>query len=57
MNTDPEHPKIYTTADGQVVIEQSADSRVLLSPEQILKVIKELHACYDYCAVWKESVP
>lgn len=57
MKTDLEHPKIYTTADGRVVIEQSTDARVLLSPEQILKVIKELHACYDYCAVWKEPVP
>jgi hypothetical protein len=57
MTTDLEHPKIYTTADGQVVIEQSAGSRVLLSPEQILKVIRELHACYDYCAAWKEPVP
>lgn len=54
---DATHPRIYTTPDGQVVIEQSADSRVLLSPEQILKVIKELHACYDYCAAWKESAP
>jgi hypothetical protein len=48
-------PKVYTTPEGRVAIEQSADSVVLLSPEQILKVIQELHACYDYCAVWKES--
>jgi hypothetical protein len=47
-------PKVYTTADGRVAIEQSADSIVLLSAEQIVRVIRELHACYDYCAVWKE---
>jgi hypothetical protein len=48
------HPKIYTTPDGHVAIEQSTDSVVVLSADQILGVIKELHACYDYCAAWKE---
>jgi hypothetical protein len=37
------------------VIEQSKTSvAVLLSSEQILTVIEHLHACYDYCAAWKE---
>ena len=46
--------KVYTTPDGRVAIEQSTASVVVLSADQILKVIKELHACYDYCATWKE---
>jgi hypothetical protein len=60
MSADIENsdrPRVYTTPEGRVVIEQSADSVVVLSPEQILTVIKELHACYDYCAAWKESAP
>jgi len=47
--------RIYTTADGRGVIEQSTDAVVSLSAEQILTVIRELHVCYDYCAAWKES--
>lgn len=49
--------KVYTTKDGRVAIEQSKDSIVFLSADQILTVIKELHACYDYCAAWKETTP
>lgn len=49
--------KVYTTTDGRVAIEQSRDSIVLLSADQILSVIKELHVCYDYCAAWKETTP
>ena len=37
---------------------RSSSNRRLLSPcrplEQILTVIEQLHACYDYCAAWKE---
>lgn len=47
--------KVYATGDGCAVIEQSQGSVVLLSAEQILTVIGELHACYDYCAAWKQS--
>lgn len=54
IQTTAEDLKIYTTADGRVVIEQSTQSTVMLSADQILQVIKELHACYDYCAAWKE---
>ncbi len=49
--------KLYTTPDGCVCIEQSKDSSVLLSAEQVLAVIKELRVCYDYCAAWKDSAP
>lgn len=45
--------KVYTTADGRTAIEQSTET-VILSAEQIIKVIRELHVCYDYCASWKE---
>ena len=48
------HTKVHTTADGRVIIEQSNNSIVLVSAEQILAVIKELNVCYDYCAAWKE---
>jgi hypothetical protein len=46
--------RVYTTADGRAVIEQAQGSVILVSAEQILDVINELHACYDYCAAWKE---
>ena len=48
------HTKVYTTSDGRAVIEQSQSSVVLLSADQILTVIAELRACYDYCAAWKQ---
>jgi hypothetical protein len=57
MATDIEgsiHTKIYTTPDGRVTIEQAESSVVTLSADQILAVIHQLHACYDYCAAWKE---
>jgi hypothetical protein len=50
------HTKVYTTSDGRAVIEQSQGSVVVLSPDQILKVIDELRACYDYGAAWKRPV-
>jgi hypothetical protein len=58
-NDAPVPTKVYTTEAGLVAIEQSTScqstsSVVLLSAEQILTVIKELHVCYDYCAAWKE---
>ena len=46
--------KVYTTPDGCTIIEQSKDAVVVLTAEQIVAVIRELHACYDYCAAWKE---
>jgi hypothetical protein len=60
MSSNVDHPipiptKVYTTEDGFAAIEQSKDSIVLLSADQILAVIKELHVCYDYCAAWKDT--
>ncbi len=46
--------KVYSTPDGRAVIEQPNGS-VLLSAQEILAVISQLHACYDYCASWKAS--
>ena len=57
MSDETEHPistTVYTSVDGRAVIKQSNGSVVLLSAEQILTVIKELHVCYDYCAAWKQ---
>jgi len=48
------HTKIYTTPDRCVIIEQS-DNAIVLSSEQLLTVINELHVCYDYSAAWKEA--
>lgn len=47
--------KVYTTPEGRAVIEQASGSVVVLDAEQILAVIKQLHVCYDYCAVWKQT--
>lgn len=56
MNSETHLPtRIYTTGDGRTVIEQSNNSVVTLTAEQILTVITELRACYDYCAVWKQK--
>jgi hypothetical protein len=57
MGADVEAPmpvKVCTTEDGRAVIEQAGAS-VVLTADQILAIINELHACYDYCAAWKES--
>jgi len=48
------HTEVYTTKDGRAAIEQSNNS-IVLSADQILAVIRELHVCYDYCAAWKET--
>ena len=47
-------PKVYTTSDGRAVLEQSGLGTVVLTPEQIIVVIRQLHGCYDYCATWKD---
>lgn len=56
MGADIDSPiqtRVYMTGDGRAVIEQS-ESAVVLSAEQILTIIEQLRACYDYCAAWKE---
>ena len=45
--------RVNTTPDRRVIIEQSSSS-IVLSSEQILSIINQLHVCYDYCAAWKE---
>jgi hypothetical protein len=49
MNTT----KIYQVEDGFLAIEQ-ADNTVLLTPDELLTVIKELQAHYDGRAQWQE---
>lgn len=59
MNTETEDrldTKVYTSTDGRAVIEQSEGASVVLSADQILTVIEQLHVCYDYCAAWKEPM-
>jgi hypothetical protein len=58
MNADfvgPIATKVYTSPNGRAVIEQSDGRSVVLSAEQIVAVIKDLRACYDYCAAWKQQ--
>jgi hypothetical protein len=38
----------------RAVTEQSKTPGEALSSEQILTVIEQVHACYDYCAAWKQ---
>ena len=59
MNTDTLDQidtKIHTSTEGLAVIEQPESASVVLSADQILTVIEQLHACYDYCAAWKEPM-
>jgi hypothetical protein len=42
------------TKHERTVIEQSTTSVAVPSSDQILAVIERLHACYDYCAAWKQ---
>lgn len=59
MNTDTLDQiatKVYASTEGLAVIEQSEGASVVLSADQILTVIEQLHACYDYCAAWKEPM-
>jgi len=49
------HTQVYTSPNGRAVIEQSDGRCVVLSAEQIVAVINDLRACYDYCAAWKEQ--
>jgi hypothetical protein len=50
------HTRVYTRPDGRVAIEQANDA-IVLTAQQVLAVIKELHVCYDYCATWKDANP
>lgn len=46
--------KVYTVEDGFVAIEQGSDTTVLLSPDELLTVIRELQAQYEKRAQWQE---
>lgn len=46
--------KIYTVEDGFVAIEQESNKTVLLAPDELLMVIKELQTHYDNRAQWQE---
>jgi hypothetical protein len=49
--------EIYATDDGFVAIEQTEDTVVLLVPDELLSVIRELQAYYDSRARWQEPQP
>lgn len=36
-------------------IEQSKTADEVLASDEILSVIEQVHGCYEYCAVWKDS--
>jgi hypothetical protein len=35
--------------------EQPKTADDVLTSDEIISVIEQVHACYDYCAVWKDS--
>jgi len=49
--------EIYSTEDGFVVIEQTDETAVMLAPDELLVVIRELQAYYDDRARWQEPQP
>lgn len=49
--------EIYTIDDGFVAIEQAQDTVVVLAPDELLTVIRELQAYYDNRARWQEPTP
>ncbi len=46
--------EIYAVDDGFLAIEQAFDTVVLLAPDELLVVIRELQARYDSRAQWQE---
>jgi len=49
--------EIYTIEDGFVVIEQAEDAAVMLAPDELLVVIRELQAYYEERMRWQEPQP
>ncbi|HEX5049014.1 MAG TPA: hypothetical protein VFX89_18025 [Gammaproteobacteria bacterium] len=49
--------EIYTIDDGFVAIEQAADAVVLLAPDELLLIIKELQTYYEARTRWQEPTP
>lgn len=49
--------EIYAIDDGFVAIEQVQDTVVLLAPDELLLIIRELQAYYDSRVGWQEPTP
>ena len=49
--------EIYTIDDGFVAIEQAEGSVVLLAPDELLVIIRELQAYYATRTRWQEPTP
>ena len=48
--------EIYAIDDGYLAIEQAFGTVVLLAPDELLVIIKELQAHYDRRAQWQEPI-
>ena len=48
--------EIYAIDDGFLAIEQAFGTVVLLAPDELLVVIKELQAHYENRAQWQEPI-
>ena len=46
--------EIYPTDHGLLAIEQASETVILLTADQLLAVIQQLHAYYDTRARWRE---
>jgi len=49
--------QLYATDDGLLAIEQAKDVVVLLSADQLPRLIEQLRAYYDSRASWDEATP
>ena len=49
--------EIYTIDDGFVAIEQAEAAVVLLAPDELLVIIRQLQAYYETRARWQEPTP
>jgi hypothetical protein len=49
--------EIYSIDDGFVAIEQARDTVVLLAPDELLLIIRELQAYYDSRIRWQDPMP
>jgi hypothetical protein len=49
--------EIYSIDDGFVAIEQTQNAVVLLAPDELLMIIKELQSYYDSRIRWQDPAP
>ena len=49
--------EIYSIDDGFVAIEQAQDAVVLLAPDELLMIIRELQSYYDSRIQWQNPTP